>query len=88
MKIIGKLISYMYREGFFKNFIRNSINLLSLILPRILRLDKGTETGLMATMHRFLRDQQGDLEDANSSTVYYGGPYVQNTPKKIKAPQS
>jgi hypothetical protein len=64
------------REGCFKNFIRNSINLLSLVLPRTLRLDKGTETGLMATMHCFLRDQQGDLEDANSSIVY--GPSTQN----------
>ena len=37
----------MYREGCFKNFNKNSINLLSLVLPRTLRLDKGTETGLM-----------------------------------------
>jgi hypothetical protein len=30
----------------------------------------------MATMHCFLRDQQGDLEDASSSIVY--GPSTQN----------
>jgi hypothetical protein len=37
----------MYREGCFKNFNKNYINLLSLVLPSTLRLDKGTETGLM-----------------------------------------
>ena len=39
-------------------------------------MDKGTETGTMATMHSFLRDQQGDLEDATKSVLY--GPSTQN----------
>jgi hypothetical protein len=69
-EIIRKLITYMCRKGCFKNFNKSSINLLSLVLPRTLKLDKGTEPGLMATMHCFLRDQQDDLENATKSIVY------------------
>ena len=70
------LITYMYREGYFKNVIKILLNFLYLVLPRTLGLDKGTETGLMATMHSFLRDQLVDLENATKSIVY--GPSTQN----------
>ncbi|XP_078487929.1 uncharacterized protein LOC144745874 [Ciona intestinalis] len=36
-----------------------------------MRLDKGTETGIMATMHAFLRKSHIDVTDA-SDTVIYG----------------
>ena len=36
-----------------------------------IRMDKGTETGTMATMHAFLRRNNEDITDA-SGTVLYG----------------
>ena len=39
-------------------------------------MDHGTETGVMATMHCFLRDQQGDSEDATDSLLF--GPSTEN----------
>lgn len=46
------------------------------MLPSRLRVDKGTETGIMATMHCCLREQHGDLEDPTDSILY--GPSTQN----------
>ena len=40
-----------------------------MIASRI-RLDKGTETGVMATMHAFVRQQHGDMDPLE--TVIYG----------------
>jgi len=39
-------------------------------MPFILRLDKGTETGIIATMHAFLRQSHGDMDPCD--TVIYG----------------
>ena len=41
------------------------------ILARMVRLDKGTETGVMATMHAFLRRHHDDCTDP-VDTVLYG----------------
>ena len=41
------------------------------MLPRTLRIDRGTETDIMATIHCFLRSKQGDLDDST-------GPSTQN----------
>lgn len=46
------------------------------MLPNFIRIDRGTETDVMATMHSFLRDQQGDLENSSDSVLY--GPSTQN----------
>jgi len=46
------------------------------VLPNYLRLDKGTETTTMATMHCFLRDCQGDLDEATDSIIF--GPSTSN----------
>ena len=54
----------------FANFV-----LLS-VLPQNIRVDKGTETGVMATMHCCLRENYGDLEDLTESVLY--GPSTQN----------
>ena len=40
------------------------------ILPKILCLDKGTETGKMASIHVVLKDKIGDLEDAMNSLMF------------------
>ena len=40
------------------------------ILPKILRVDKGTETGKMASIHLFLQDKIGDLEDPMDSIIF------------------
>ena len=48
----------------------------SIVLPNRIRVDKGTETGTMATMHCFLRDKNGDLPDATESILY--GPSTEN----------
>ncbi|XP_078482839.1 uncharacterized protein LOC144743284 [Ciona intestinalis] len=42
----------------------------SYVMPRFLRLDRGTETGKMATIHSFLRSKHGDLEDPTDSVIY------------------
>ena len=39
-------------------------------MPSILRLDKGTETGIITTMHAFLRQSHGDMDPCD--TVIYG----------------
>ena len=39
-------------------------------------MDRGTETGVMATIHCYLRAQHGDLEDATESVLY--GPSTEN----------
>lgn len=36
----------------------------------MLRVDRGSETGIMATMHAFLRRRHGDMDP--SDTVVYG----------------
>ncbi|KXJ15658.1 uncharacterized protein LOC110237035 [Exaiptasia diaphana] len=41
-----------------------------------LRLDKGTETGIMATMHAYLRQNHGDVEDPVETVIY--GPSTSN----------
>jgi len=53
----------------------NKIN-LSPVLPSRIRVDRGTETGVMATIHCYLRAQHGDLEDATESALY--GPSTEN----------
>ena len=40
------------------------------VMATILRVDKGSETGIMATMHAFLRRNHGDMDLHN--TVLYG----------------
>ncbi|XP_044165295.1 uncharacterized protein LOC122949237 isoform X1 [Acropora millepora] len=46
------------------------------VLPDRIRVDRGTETGLMATIHSYLRAQCGDVDDG-SECVFYG-PSTQN----------
>ena len=46
------------------------------VLPENIRIDRGTETDIMRTMHCFLRDKHGNLEDATESVLY--GPSTQN----------
>ena len=46
------------------------------VLPDNIRIDRGTETDIMSTMHCFLRAEHGDLEDATNSVLY--GPSTQN----------
>lgn len=45
-------------------------------LPSYLRLDRGTETGLMSTIQCYLRQKQGDLEDSSDAVIY--GPSTSN----------
>ena len=45
------------------------------LIPAMLRVDKGTETGVMATMHSFLRRHHGDM-DPHETVVY--GPSTSN----------
>ena len=46
------------------------------ILPKTLRVDKGTETGKMASIHVFLQDKIGDLENPMDSIIF--GPSTTN----------
>ena len=45
-------------------------------VPNYLRMDKGTETGVMATMQCFLRQNHGDLDNPIDSVIY--GPSTSN----------
>lgn len=47
-----------------------------LVLPHRIRIDKGTETGVMTTIHCYLRDKVGDVDDATETVLY--GPSTQN----------
>lgn len=49
------------------------------MISKYLRLDKGTETGHMATIHAFLRQDQ----DNEPETVFYGS----STNNKVKIEQ-
>ena len=39
-------------------------------------MDRGTETGIMATIHSYLRAQCGEMEDGTDCVLY--GPSTQN----------
>ena len=45
-------------------------------MPSMIRIDKGTETGTMGTMHAFLRQAHEDIEDATDTVIY--GPSTAN----------
>ena len=45
-------------------------------MPERIRIDRGIETGIMSTMHCFLRAKHGDLADATESVLY--GPSTQD----------
>ena len=46
------------------------------VLPQTLRVDRGTETDVMATIHCFLRERNGDLDNPLDAILY--GPSTQN----------
>jgi len=46
------------------------------MLPRNLRVDRGTETGKMATIHVFLLNRHGIMDDPTDSIIY--GPSTSN----------
>ena len=51
------------------------------VMASFLRLDKGTETGVMAAMHAFLRRSHGDIDPCD--TVLYG-PSTSNQVSMIR----
>ena len=50
------------------------------VIPNYLRIDRGTETGVMATIHTYFRSKHGDLDDPVGSVVY--GPSTSNKIKR------
>ncbi|KXJ10617.1 hypothetical protein AC249_AIPGENE2744 [Exaiptasia diaphana] len=87
LAIYGGLDTYSGRVNFLKVWTTNSspkiIGRFYLeyleecrVLPQTLRIDRGTETDIMAAIHCFLREPQGDLEDVTESVLY--GPSTQN----------
>ncbi|KAG1682566.1 hypothetical protein GQR58_010849 [Nymphon striatum] len=46
------------------------------MISSYMRMDKGTETGTMATMHAYLRHQHDDMDDATDTVIY--GPSTSN----------
>lgn len=46
------------------------------VLPSNVRMDRGTETGVLAAIHTYLRAHMGDLDDPLDSIVY--GPSTSN----------
>ncbi len=63
---------------FFFNFL-----LPSTVISQHLRLDRGTETGIMATIHAYLRQTDEYVDDA-SNTVHYG-PSTNNKVTELSA---
>ena len=47
-----------------------------LVLPDRIRIDGGTETGVMATIRSYLHSKQGDLDDGTDCILY--GTSTQN----------
>ena len=45
-------------------------------LPAYLRIDKGTETGILTTMHAYLRQNHGELENPTDAIIF--GPSTSN----------
>ena len=52
-------------------------DIVLLVLPDRIRIDKGTETGVMTTIHSYLRDKVGDVDD-ETETVLYGPSSYEN----------
>jgi hypothetical protein len=52
-------------------------------MASIMRMDKGTETGVLATMHACLREQHGDTDNASNTIIY--GPSTSNQVKNLKS---
>ena len=50
--------------------------LLFAVVPKTIRIDEGTETGTMATIHCYLHDQHRDFDNPVDSVLY--GPSTQN----------
>ena len=48
----------------------------SKMLPHYIRIDKGTETTTLTTIHAYLRSLQGDLVNATDSVIF--GPSTSN----------
>ena len=46
------------------------------VLPNYLRIDKGTEHGVMVSIHAYLRSKYGDLDNPIDSVLY--GPSTTN----------
>lgn len=61
-----KLIARFYLEHLYK----------SRIISRYLRLDRGTETGHMAAIHAFIRQEHSDVRDSTETIIY--GPSTSN----------
>lgn len=49
-------------------------------IASLLRVDRGTETGIMATMHVFLRTNHNDV-DPNETVIY--GPSTANQVRNV-----
>ena len=54
----------------------------SRVMPSILRLDKGTETGIITTMHAFLRQSHCDMDPCD--TVIYASSTSNQVSLEIK----
>lgn len=50
--------------------------IICMVLPLNVRVDRGTETGILTTMHCFLREKFEDLDDPTDSVIF--GPSTQN----------
>ena len=46
------------------------------VVSRYLRIDRGTETGKMATIHAYLVNKTGIMDDTTDSIIY--GPSTSN----------
>ena len=53
----------------------------SKVMASYIRMDKGTETGTMATMHAFLRRNHEDITDAGDTVLY--GPSTSNRVRQV-----
>ena len=57
-------------------FNNDHLSFFNTVISQQLRLDRGSETGEMATMHGYLIDKHGDTEDPANSVRY--GPSTNN----------
>ena len=62
--LLGSQLFGFCPSGLLEILLGNSLE--SRVMPSILRLDKGTETGIITTMHAFLRQCHGDMDPCDS----------------------
>lgn len=73
---VGESVGHKFQPSYCWSLAHLDYLFQNKFIASYLHMDKGTETGLLATMHAFLRCHHGDLDDPCDSVIY--GPSTSN----------